>query len=176
MLILLVGLINTSLWSFHGFIHHCCLMSLLTFISVSLCKMRKLTWWPVNCLTVLGFCEVTPKNHRSEWRGLVLGGDEESGSQLCSFGRCLMLILNLGCFYQKNVDEFMDLIAFSFFKDWFIWEKERIYMQRVGAEGERESWADTLLNMEPTTGLHPITLESWPQPKSSVVCLTSQAT
>lgn len=59
----------------------------------------------------------TPNKHRSEWRVLVLGGDEESGAQLCSFGRCLMLIVNLGwvVFTKKNVDEFMDLIAFSFF-------------------------------------------------------------
>ena len=60
---------------------------------------------------------------------------------------------------------------FSFFKDLFIYLRERESMSRRG-ERETESQADSALSTEPDVGLDLMTLRSRPEPKARVRCLT----
>ena len=59
--------------------------------------------------------------------------------------------------------------SFFLFKD-FIYFRETAWAR--GAEGERDSQADSTPSAEPDRGLDPTTLRSWPEPKPRVRCST----
>ena len=67
-------------------------------------------------------------------------------------------MLNNKCFFNDE----------TFFLNIFERERERESTSRGKGQKERESQAGSVLSTEPDTGLDPMSLESWPEPKSSV--------
>ena len=66
-----------------------------------------------------------------------------------------------------------------------VWRHDHIYFsiiyllserQEGGGRGRATIQADTILSVEPNTGLDVTTLRSWPEPKSRVECFTKWAT
>ena len=58
-------------------------------------------------------------------------------------------------------------------------QRERAHTSKL-KEGQKENesrnpQADSLLNLKPHTGLHLVTLRSWPELKSRIICLTNWA-
>ena len=104
----------------------------------------------------------------------------------CKTPRLDLIIQPLRCYCQLHkswyntsfpMDRCILTLAPFFKKDSFILERERESMIRGTKVGgrERESQADSSLSVQPDLGLNPMTLGSWPVPKSRVGCLTNWA-
>ena len=84
---------------------------------------------------------------------------------------------------MEKFEQRCDMITFIyiyiiFFKDFFLYSREKggDRAQVGGEEGERESQADSLLSVEPDSGLDPTTTRSQPEPKPRVRRLTDFTT